>query len=189
MLQDSLVQILSEDERDRLKAVVSQLLSYSPVQVGGTFKTTFADGGDGESGSWWFHSLEQWAVVFDGGPSLVSDGDYSLVTGDGGLGERMPHRIGFPARPPWSLACPRYSVFLGREQDDWFPEGVNLADTLVAVRSTEDARYTGELEVGKELPVLTRVTTENFEQTLEIDQASASVARALLVDLMRAAKD
>lgn len=38
---------------------------------------------------------------------------------DPGYFEEGPGRGTPPRRPPWSLVLPRYSTFLGREDDDW----------------------------------------------------------------------
>ena len=80
-----------------------------------------------------------------------------------------------PMRPPWSLALPRWSAFLGRSDDDWqlnpwvpvVKEGGSWRASLTSLVKPE---FTGTLRVDAQTYVITRADLGHMVQTLEIDR-------------------
>ena len=91
-----------------------------PGFVAGDFATTFRDASEaeGETGSFRYFPGGFWEVTLDSGSRFLQAPWGGRYTHAGYL-EEAPGRGTPPRRPPWSLVLPRYSTFLGREDDDW----------------------------------------------------------------------
>ena len=145
-----------------------------PGFVAGNFATTFRDASEaeGETGSFRYFPGGFWEVTLDSGGRLLQapwGGRYEHA----GYLEEAPGRGTPPRRPPWSLVLPRYSTFLGREDDDWQIDAsrplLEEPGTLTAaLTNLEDPRYRGTLTLSTYTYTLTSVDLGYMLQTLAI---------------------
>jgi hypothetical protein len=145
-----------------------------PGFVAGDFATAFRDASEaeGETGSFRYFPGGFWEVTLDSGGRFLQapwGGRFERA----GYFEEAPGRGTPPRRPPWSMVLPRYSTFLGREDDDWQidasrPLLEEPGTVTAALTNLEDAQYRGTLTLSTYTYTLTSVDLGYMLQTLAI---------------------
>jgi hypothetical protein len=155
-----------------------RLLAHAePAFLAGSFDTRFTAAPDqeGERGSFLYFEGGFWDIRIHGATRFLLTPWGSRVTQPNGAEEDGPAMTNAPRRPPWSLALPRHSTFLGREDDDWqldadTPVTADGSAWAVALTSLEAPRYHGTLTIDPETHVITRVELRHLVQKLTIDR-------------------
>ncbi|MDQ0618618.1 hypothetical protein [Arthrobacter globiformis] len=155
--------------------LIGLLARADPGFAAGDFATRFrsASGPEGETGSFRYFPGGFWEVSNDGAGRFLMAPWGTRVELESGLVEEGPGRGTPPRTPPWSLVLPRYSTFLGREDDDW---QLDVSRSLVeepgvltaALTNLEDPQYKGSLTVSTETFTITSVDLGHMVQTLAI---------------------
>lgn len=145
-----------------------------PGFAAGDFATRFRDASEaeGETGSFRYFPGGFWEVTLDSGGRLFQapwGGRYERA----GYFEEAPGRGTMPRRPPWSLVLPRFSTFLGREDDDWQidasrPLLEEPGTVTAALTNLEDPQYRGTLTLSTYTYTITSVDLGYMVQTLAI---------------------
>ncbi|WP_309108975.1 hypothetical protein [Arthrobacter sp.] len=156
--------------------LIGLLARADPGFAAGDFATTYrsASGPEGETGSFRYFPGGFWEVTNDSGGRYLKAPWGMRFEQDSGYFEEAPDRGGQPPRfPPWSLVLPRYSTFLGREDDDWQIDAsrplVEESGTLTAaLTNLEDPRFTGTLTVSVHTNTITSADLGHMVQTLAI---------------------
>lgn len=156
--------------------LIGLLAHADPGFVAGDFGTSFRDGSgsEGETGSFRYFPGGFWEVTLDGGGRHLMAPWGTRFEQDSGYFEEAHDRGDLPPRrPPWSLVLPRYSTFLGREDDDWQldasrPLVEEPGSLTAALTNLEDPLLTGTLTVSIYTNTITSVDLGHMVQTLAI---------------------
>jgi hypothetical protein len=156
--------------------LIGRLAHADPGFVAGDFATRFRSpsGPDGETGSFLYFPGGFWEVTLDSDGRFLQAPWGMRFEQDSGYFEEAPDRGGLPPRrPPWSLVLPRYSTFLGREDDDWQidasrPLAEEPGSLIAALTNLEDPLFTGTLTVNVHTSTITSVDLGHMVQTLVI---------------------
>lgn len=168
------------------------LVHADPGFVAGSFETQFPAYPDreGEQGTFIYFEAGFWDIRIDGAAAFLLAPWGSRATHRGGAEEDGPPMANLPGRPPWSLVLPRYSAFLGREDDDWqvdadTPVTMDGGQWAVALTSLEAPRYHGTLAIDPETCAITRVELGHMVQTLTIDRTEPSAEDLAALDSLK----
>lgn len=154
------------------------LNAADPEFLAGEFDTRFTSGPtrSGEAGTFVYFQGGFWDIRMGGGPRFILAPWGSRIVQPNGSIEDDPAMHNPPRRPPWSLVLPRYSTFLGREDDDWQLDAgqalVNAGGELqAALTNLEHPSFSGTLSVDGHSYVITRVDLRHMVQTLTITRS------------------
>jgi len=158
------------------------LARAEPAFMAAHFATEFPAYPDreGECGTVLYFEGGYWDIRMDGGPTYLLAPGGSRIIGPDGV-EDGPAMGRLPSRPPWSLVLPRWSTFLGREDDDWqmdadIPVTEDGASWAASLTSLESPAFHGTLGIDPETCAITRVELGHMVQTLLVVRTEPTAA-------------
>ncbi|MFJ7272603.1 hypothetical protein ACIQV3_39240 [Streptomyces sp. NPDC099050] len=169
--------------------LIGRLLGADPEEAACEFRTDFADGERGESGSLIYVSRDRWITDVDHGGRTVSTPYRSSHSGpDGEWHTEAPLTPSFTS--PLALLLPRYAAIHGRVGDDWIvddadPVGEEDGMLRVRLRHTEQEGYGATALVHPTRFCVTSFRTPAWTARLEhlrftLDASERALAHSLL---------
>ena len=145
--------------------LVHWLLQQEPHDLCGRFETSFADGSDGERGSFLFVRPSVWAVKLDRSATMWGNGKLRFVKDSSGITSGQSSAL--PQRPPWSMVIPRLAPIFGRVGDDWELGKLTEGGTRIQARLSS-ANRRGSVLVDLGLGILVEMSTPAWSARVDV---------------------
>ncbi|MBC9714754.1 hypothetical protein H9Y04_19560 [Streptomyces sp. TRM66268-LWL] len=170
-----------------------RLLGADPRYAAAQFRTVFADGEVGETGSLLYASHGRWIVDTEHGGRVLRTPQQTGHEEQDGSRHTLPGPSSPSATSPIALLLPRYASIHGRPEDDWViddrePIRTDSEGCLnVTFRRTEDHRYVATARVHPAEYCIRSFTTpvataELIGLRFDLMPAEADLVRTLLGD-------